>query len=76
LIYLLKNRHEKKKNFKLFSYSRHSRYLKIIFTKNVIVLIIISSIISNSIVLIQNNKYEKIYKNSEGREIKINGKIV
>ena len=76
MIYLLKNRHEKKKNFKLFSYSRHSRYLKIIFTKNVIVLIIISSIISNSIVLIQNNKYEKIYKNSEGREIKINGKIV
>ncbi len=64
------------KKFKLFSYSRYSRYLKIIFTKNVIVLIIISSIISNSIVLIQNNKYEKIYKNSEGREIKINGKIV
>ena len=46
------------------------------FTKNVIVLIIISSIISNSIVLIQNNKYERIYKNSEGKEIKINGKIV
>ena len=76
MIYLLKNRHEKKKNFKLFSYSRYSRYLKIIFTKNVIVLIIISSIISNSIVLIQNNKYERIYKNSEGKEIKINGKIV
>ena len=76
MIYLLKNRHEKKKKFKLFSYSRYFRYFKTIFTKNVVVLIIISSIISNSIVLIQNNKYEKIYKNSEGREIKINGKIV
>ena len=64
------------KKFKLFSYSRYSRYLKIIFTKNVIVLIIISSIISNSIVLIQNNKYEKIYKKLESKEIKINGKIV
>ena len=76
MIYLLKNRHEKKKNFKLFSYSRYSRFLKIVFTKNVVVLIIISSIISNSIVLIQNNKYEKIYKNLESKEIKINGKIV
>ncbi len=76
MIYLLKNRHEKKKNFKLFSYSRYSRYLKIIFTKNVVVLIIISSIISNSIVLIQNNKYQKIYKDLEGKEIIIDGKIV
>lgn len=64
------------KKFKLFSYSRYFRYFKTIFTKNVVVLIIISSIVSNSIVLIQNNKYEKIYKNSEGKEIKINGKIV
>ena len=76
MIYLLKNNHEKIKKFKLFSYSRYFRYFKTIFTKNVVVLIIISSIISNSIVLIQNYKYEKIYKNSKGREIKINGKIV
>ncbi len=76
MIYLLKNSNNKNNKFNLFSYSRYSRYLKIISTKSVIFLIIISSVISNSIVLIQNNKYERIYKNLEGKEIKLNGKIV
>ena len=76
MIYLLKNSNNKNNKFNLFYYSRYSRYLKIIFTKSVIFLIIISSIISNSIVLIQNNKYQRIYKDLEGKEIKINGKIV
>ena len=40
------------------------------------VLIIISSILSNSIVLIQNKKYEKIYKNLNGKNIEIVGVIV
>ena len=75
MIYLLNKSNDKKKKFKLFSYSRYSRYLKIIFTKSVIFLIIISSVISNTIYLIQNNQYEKIYKNFQGHEIEIRGII-
>ena len=52
------------------------RYIKIIFTVKVLVLIIISSILSNSIVLIQNKKYEKIYKNLDGKNIEIVGEVV
>lgn len=53
------------KKFKLISASRYKRYLKIIFTKKVITIIIISSIISNSIILLQNNKIKKMYSNLE-----------
>ena len=36
-----------KRKFKIFSLRRYSRYLKIIFTKRVIIIIVISSIIAN-----------------------------
>lgn len=54
-----------KKQFKLISFKRYFRYLKIIVTKKVLILIIITSIISNFIVLIQNKRYENLYKDKE-----------
>lgn len=66
----------KKRNFKLFSWKRYSRYIRIIFTKNVLILIISTSILSNSIILVQNKKFENIYRNFIGQNIEIQGKIV
>ena len=51
----------KSKKFKLLSIKRYKRYLKIYLNSKVIVLIIIISTISNSIVLFQNNQYNKVY---------------
>ena len=62
ILYIILKRPTNKK-FKLVSIRRYKRYLKIIFTKKVIKIIIISSIISNSIILFQNNKIEKMYSN-------------
>ena len=39
-------------------------------------IILIASIISNSIVLNQNKKYETIYNNLDGKEIELQGKII
>lgn len=52
---------QKSKKFKLLSIKRYIRYLKIYLNSKVIILLIISSIISNSILLFQNNQYKKIY---------------
>ena len=63
LITLLKKGFKSKKNtsFQLFSIHRYVRYIKLILTKQVIFLIIISSIISNTILLFQENQYENLY---------------
>ena len=75
LIFLLSKHTIKSKNqFKLFSIKRYSRYLKLILKTNIILTIISSSFISNSIVLYQNNKYNKLYSNI--KETTINGIIV
>ncbi len=66
----------KTRKFKLISFNRYFRYIKIIFTKKVIRLIIISSIISNSIVLYQNYRYESLYKNVDNKNIEITGTVV
>ena len=60
---LLKKGFKSKKNtsFQLFSIHRYVRYIKLILTKQVIFLIIISSIISNTILLFQENQYENLY---------------
>ena len=59
---LFKKVYKSKRSFKLLSIKRYSRYLKLILKKQTIFLIIISSIISNSIVIFQNKKYENLYK--------------
>ena len=63
LIILLKKCLKSKKNtsFQLFSIHRYVRYIKLILTKQVIFLIIISSIISNTILLFQEKRYENLY---------------
>ena len=54
---------QKTKKFQLLSMKRYLRYIKIYFNSNVVILLIISSIISNSIVIFQKKNYEKIYNN-------------
>lgn len=64
----------KKKNlkFKLLSFKRYFRYIKLVISKNVLITIIISSVISNTIVIIQNSRYENKYKDGD----KIFGKAI
>ena len=52
--------HQKK--FRMFSIKRYFRYIKLIVKLDIILTIIISSFISNTIVRFNNNKYENLYK--------------
>ncbi len=52
---------KKHKKFHILSSYRYIRYIKLIFTKQVIFLIIISSIISNTILIFQEKRYENLY---------------
>ncbi len=56
-----KDQRKRKTPFPLFSIRRYFRYIKFVFTKQVIFLIAISSIISNTIVLFQEKQYENLY---------------
>ena len=56
-----KDQRKRKTPFPLFSIRRYFRYIKFVFTKQVIFLITISSIISNTIVLFQEKQYENLY---------------
>ena len=49
------------KKFQLLSIYRYFRYIKIIFTKQVIFLIVMASIISNTILIFQENRYKNLY---------------
>jgi len=51
--------------FKLLSFYRYSRYLKVIMNKKSIFILLIISIISNTMVLYQNQYYEKAYQNGQ-----------
>lgn len=59
----------KKHKFKLISFSRYSRYFNLIINSKVIFILIISSIISNGIVILQNKKYDNSYQDGENIEI-------
>ena len=59
------------KKFKLISISRYIRYFKLIVDEKAILILIIFSMISNTIISYQNNQYENIYK--DGQNIKIEG---
>lgn len=59
----------KKQKFKLLSIKRYSRYLKLIIDSKVIFIFILFSSISNTIVLYQNNLYEKMYQDGENLTI-------
>ena len=68
-IYTIINLPYSKKKFKIFSIKRYFRYLKLIFKINIILVIIISSLISNLIVKYQENKYNNVFENGQGLEI-------
>lgn len=70
------NLKKQRKKFKILSIKRYCRYLKIIFSKKAIKIIIISSIISNSIVLFLNYKYENLYKEFNDKDIICRCKII
>lgn len=75
LLYFIVKR-ETKRKFKLISFKRYFRYIKIIFNKKVLKTIIVFSIISNSIVLYQSSRYENLYKGADGEVIKITGIVL
>ena len=66
---------KEKTEFKLVSLKRYSRYVKLLFTKKVIIIGIIFSIISNTIVLYQNQKYNTLYVDFDTQEIELIGVI-
>ena len=65
---------KKKRKFNLLSYKHYSRYLKLFINKKVVLILISFSIISNTIILIQNKKYENTYQDNQN--IKITGVII
>lgn len=67
----------KSRKFKLLSIKRYFRYIKLNFNSNVILILIISSTISNSIVTFQNNNYQKMYSRLEENEkIEIEANVI
>ena len=71
---LFKKPHSKK--FKLVSLKRYFRYVKLIITKKVFIIIILVSIISNTITLYKNYEFKKKIANLSGKEIKTEGIII
>ena len=62
IYFLIKNNFNQRKKFKLFSIKRYFRYVKLVFSFDTIMLIIIVSIISNIIIMFQKSKYDNFYK--------------
>ena len=70
IYYALKTmRNKNKRSFKLFSIIRYARYLKLYISKISLFIFIISSIISNTITLYLNNKYETSFENEKTYEL-------
>ncbi len=66
IIYIvIKNIKFSKKKFNFLNPKRYLKYIKLILKKKNIILIILISIISNSIVIFQNNKYDVLYKDCD-----------
>ena len=66
IIYLIKiGKKNKKKKLKILNPKRYFRYFKLFINKKVLIIIIIFSIISNSIVIYKNIEYEKSFKDEE-----------
>jgi len=74
LIYIIINLPYPKKKFRIFSIKRYFRYIKLIFKTNIILTLIISSLISNSIIRYQENKYDIVFE--DGQEIQMTAIVV
>ncbi|MCI8273908.1 MAG: DNA internalization-related competence protein ComEC/Rec2 [Clostridia bacterium] len=59
LYYIINHRYSKKSKFKILSIKRYFRYIKLIFKMNIVIIIVITSFISNNLIKYLNNK--KIY---------------
>ena len=57
--------------FKLISFRRYFRYIKIVITKKVFIIILISALFSNTVTLYKNNQYEAIQDRFNNKEIQI-----
>ena len=73
-IYIIIQLPYSKKKFKILSIKRYFRYVKLIFKINIILIIIISSFISNLIIKIQENKYQNLFK--DGQELGLTAIVV
>lgn len=73
-IYIIIQLPYSKKKFRIFSIKRYFRYFKLIFRINIILIIIISSLISNLVINYQENKYDSLYK--EGQEIQLTAIVI
>ena len=69
LIYIIINLQYSKQKFKIFSIKRYFRYIKLVFKINIILIITISSFISNLIIKYQENKYNNMYNDEQPLEI-------
>ena len=69
IIYIIINKSYQRRKFKIFSIKRYFRYIKLFFKVEVILLIIISSMISNIVVKYQNYQYEIKFK--EVQDLKV-----
>lgn len=68
---------QKTNKLKLLSIKRYLRYIKIYLNSKVMITLIISSIISNTIVILQNKNYEKVYSNlSKQENLNLTGIII
>lgn len=68
---------QRSQKFKLLSIKRYFRYVKLNFNSSVILILIISSTFSNSIVIFQNNNYQKIYsKLEENKTLKLEAIVI
>ena len=77
IYFIYKSIRKKKEKFNFLSPKRYIKYVKLIIKKEVLFLIILISIISNLIVIYQNNKYNSLYKNIneiEGEAVVISSK--
>ena len=70
------NQKGSKSKLKILSVKRYKRYIKLIFSKNSIILIIISSIISNIYISSLNTKYNIKYAKYDQKEIQITAIVV
>lgn len=75
-VYLLKIffKNQNKRKFKLLSVTRYLRYLKLYLNSKAIIILIIFSIISNSIILNENKQYQNFYEDE--KEINFVGFVV
>lgn len=70
--YYITKKIPRNKKFKLISFYRYSRYLKLFIDKKVICILILGSIISNTIILFQNKAYQNAYQDGQAmKEIAI-----